>query len=62
MRYDEFINKVQQKGKFDSLAEAQNATQAVLETLGERLDRTVRNTVTAQLPDELKRYHLNKWG
>jgi uncharacterized protein (DUF2267 family) len=58
MQFDEFINRVQEQAKMDASEKAISLTKAVLETLGERLDRKVRNGVAAQLPKELKDFLL----
>lgn len=58
MHFDDLINRVQEQTKLDTSEEAIAVTKAVLETLGERLDRKVRNGVAAQLPDELKDFLL----
>ena len=58
MQFDEFINRVQEQTKMDTSEKAISLTKAVLETLGERLDRKVRNGVAAQLPKELKDFLL----
>ena len=58
MQFDDFINRVQDQTKLETREEAIEITRAVLETLGERLDRKVRNGVAAQLPDELKEFLL----
>lgn len=56
MKYDEFIRQVQEQAGMETPEEAVEITQAVLETLGERLERKVRNGVAAQLPKELKEF------
>jgi uncharacterized protein (DUF2267 family) len=58
MQFDDFINRVQEQTRVDTPQEAVAITKAVLETLGERLDRKVRNGVAAQLPKELKEFLL----
>ena len=60
MRYDEFIDRVLEKSGLDSRERAIELTKATLETLGERLDRTVRRGVASQLPDELKELLLSR--
>lgn len=68
MQFDDFINRVQDQTKLETREEAIEITRAVLETLGERLDRKVRNGVVAQLPDELKDFllargdHTDRYG
>ncbi len=54
MDYQTFLKRVQENAGLDTLAEAIQVTQAVLETLGERLPRTEREQLAAQLPGELK--------
>ena len=54
MPLDWFIDRVQERAGLNSREDAEAITRAVLETLGERLDRKVRNGVLAQLPGELK--------
>ncbi len=58
MQYDDFITRVQEQARLDSSDEATRIARAVLETLGERLDRKVRNGLEAQLPNELKEFLL----
>jgi uncharacterized protein (DUF2267 family) len=55
MQYEEFIQRVQERADLGSREEAVRATEAVLGTLGERLYRTERDDVAAQLPKELER-------
>lgn len=54
MKFDDFIHRVEQESGAGTRQEAMDLSRAVLETLGERLDRKVRNGVAAQLPRELK--------
>jgi uncharacterized protein (DUF2267 family) len=58
MQFDEFIDRVRDQTGLDTHEEAITLTRAVLETLGERLDRKVRNGIEAQLPHELKEFLL----
>lgn len=58
MQYEEFIRQVQEGASLASREEAVRATEAVLGTLGERLYRTERNDVAAQLPKELAQFLL----
>lgn len=60
MQYDEFIDRVWEKSRLESRERAIEITQATLETLGERLDRTVRRGVASQLPKELKDMLLSR--
>ena len=58
MQFDDFITRVQEQARLDTRDDAIRITRAVLETLGERLDRKVRNGIEAQLPKELKEFLL----
>jgi uncharacterized protein (DUF2267 family) len=58
MQFEDFIRAVQEQARLDSHDEAIAITRAVLETLGERLDRKTRNGIEAQLPNELKDFLL----
>jgi uncharacterized protein (DUF2267 family) len=58
MQFDEFITRVREETRLDTQEEAAALTRAVLETLGERLDRKVRNGLEAQLPKELNEFLL----
>lgn len=58
MQFDDFIHRVQEVTGLETVEEASVLARAVLETLGERLDRAVRNGVEAQLPNELKEFLL----
>jgi uncharacterized protein (DUF2267 family) len=53
MKYDEFINQVQQRGLLDSREEAEQATHATLWTLGERLAGGETKDLASQLPAEM---------
>ena len=57
MQFEEFIRRVQEQTGLPG-EQATTVTRAVLETLGERVDRKVWNGVVAQLPRELKEYVL----
>ncbi len=56
MNYDEFISQVQRRTNLDSREEAERATRATLETLGERLAGGEAKDLAAQLPPELAQY------
>ena len=58
MQFDDFISRVQEQTRLTTRDESIAITRAVLETLGERLDRKVRNGLEAQLPNELKEFLL----
>lgn len=60
MEYVEFISRVQKYGGLKNLDEAVRLTEAVLETLGERLYRTESLDLGAQLPKELKKFIFEK--
>jgi uncharacterized protein (DUF2267 family) len=60
MQFDDFIHGVQERARLGTRDESIVITRAVLETLGERLDRKVRNGIEAQLPNELKEFLLAK--
>jgi uncharacterized protein (DUF2267 family) len=54
MQYDEFIQRVQDLTGVETSEAAIRLTQAVLETLGERLYRTEQSQMAAQLPKGIK--------
>ena len=56
MNYALFIQKVQEYTGLANQEDAAKVTQAVLETMSERLSRTHREHLAAQLPGELKSY------
>ena len=58
MQFDEVIDRVQETTGLTAREEVVSITRAVLETLGERVDRKVWNGIAAQLPDELKEFVL----
>jgi uncharacterized protein (DUF2267 family) len=60
MRADEFVTHVQLEANCASYNEAYNLTKAVIETLGERLYKTERNKLAAELPKELKEFLMQK--
>ena len=60
MQFDDFLTRVQEQAGLNTRDEAISITRAVLETLGERLDRKVRNGLEAQLPNELKEFLLGR--
>lgn len=53
MQYNDFIQRVQQRARLATPEEAARLTEIVLATLGERLYRTERDSLVAQLPTEL---------
>ncbi|MBI3943209.1 MAG: DUF2267 domain-containing protein [Chloroflexi bacterium] len=60
MQFREFVDKVEQRIPEDERVNAIKIIEATLETLGERLDRTQRNKLGAQLPNELKQFLLKR--
>ncbi len=58
MKYDEFIAQVQRRLELGSREEAERATRATLETLGERLAGGEPKDLAAQLPPEIGVYLL----
>ena len=53
MTFDKFMGEVQHKAQLPSTGAALRATQAVLQTLGERLDAGEAKDLASQLPREL---------
>lgn len=53
MRHDEFIGQVQHLARLPSRGEAERATRATLETLGERIPEHLAEHLAAQLPREI---------
>ncbi|MFO8010771.1 MAG: DUF2267 domain-containing protein [Dehalococcoidia bacterium] len=62
MRYKEFIQQVNELAETGNEKKAKQVVEAVLQTLGERLSRTERRKLAAQLPGELKTHlhHLER--
>jgi len=56
MQYEQFIRRVQERANLDTRQRAEQVTQATLATFGERIYRTEREQLAAQLPDALKKY------
>ena len=56
MKYDEFISQVQRRAGLASREEAERATRATMETLGERLAGGEAKDLAAQLPPEIAQY------
>ena len=56
MTHDQFIGQVQNRGHLSSRADAERATRATLETLGERLAGGEAGNLAAQLPREIGEY------
>lgn len=54
MRYAQFIQKVQEYAGLENPDEAAKVIKATLETMSERMPRTHREHLAAQLPDEMK--------
>jgi uncharacterized protein (DUF2267 family) len=53
MQHDEFIGLVQNRARLSSRGDAERATRAVLETLGERIPEGLADNLAAQLPHEI---------
>jgi uncharacterized protein (DUF2267 family) len=53
MQHDEFIGQVQNRAHLSSRGDAERATRAVLETLGERIPEGLVGNLAAQLPHEI---------
>jgi uncharacterized protein (DUF2267 family) len=53
MRHDEFIGLVQDRARLSSRGEAEGATRATLETLGERIPEPLAVKLASQLPTEI---------
>lgn len=58
MTYEEFLTQVRERAKLGSKTEAEQAAQAVLRTLGERLKGGEPKDLASQLPPELGHYLL----
>jgi uncharacterized protein (DUF2267 family) len=59
MEHDEFIGQVQSRARLASRGDAERATRATLETLGERIDDGAASNLAAQLPHEIGE-HLHR--
>ncbi|GAA4419416.1 hypothetical protein GCM10023169_10060 [Georgenia halophila] len=53
MQHDEFIGQVQTRAKLASRGDAERATRATLETLGERVPEGLVENLAAELPVEI---------
>jgi uncharacterized protein (DUF2267 family) len=53
MRHDEFIGQVQSRAKLAGRDQAERASRATLETLGERIPEGLADNLAAQLPYEI---------
>jgi len=56
MKYEEFLEQVQERAHLASRSEAQRATRATLETLAECLSKKERHDAASQLPTGLALY------
>jgi uncharacterized protein (DUF2267 family) len=56
MHYDDFIAQVRQRARLKDDHEAELAVRITFETLGERLRKTEREKLAAQLPNRIKGY------
>ena len=59
MKHDEFIGQVQHHARLASRGEAERATRATLQTLGERLAGGEPKDLASQLPPEIGAYLLS---
>ncbi|MCT2582319.1 DUF2267 domain-containing protein [Actinophytocola gossypii] len=53
MQHDEFMGLVQDRAKLPSRGDAEAATRATLETLGERIPEMLAGNLAGQLPEEI---------
>lgn len=53
MRHDDFIGQVQARARLSSRGDAETATRATLETLGERIPEPLAENLASQLPREI---------
>lgn len=53
MQHDEFIGLVQDRARLSSRGDAEGATRATLETLGERIPEPLAMNLASQLPTEI---------
>lgn len=53
MKHDQFIGQVQARAQLASRGDAERATRATLETLGERVPEAVALNMASQLPSEI---------
>ncbi|RSM80893.1 DUF2267 domain-containing protein [Kibdelosporangium aridum] len=53
MQHDEFIGQVQNRANLPSRGDAEGATRATLETLGERIPENVAVKLASELPQEI---------
>jgi uncharacterized protein (DUF2267 family) len=60
MHHMQFVDRVKEVAALRTREEAIRITEATLETLGERIERTKTDQVAAQLPNELKAYLLKR--
>lgn len=61
MQHDTFIGQVQDRAQLGSRGEAERATRALLETLGERVPYGLADNLAGQLPREIAE-HLRRTG
>jgi uncharacterized protein (DUF2267 family) len=59
MKHDEFIGQVQHRARLSSRGDAERATMATLQTLGERLGGGEAKDFASQLPPQLATYALS---
>jgi uncharacterized protein (DUF2267 family) len=56
MHYEDFVARVRERAGLQNSHEAETAVRVVFETLGERLHKTEREKLAAQLPNRIKEY------
>ncbi|MEN6463685.1 MAG: DUF2267 domain-containing protein [Syntrophaceae bacterium] len=61
MQFAEFIRKVSERSGIDE-KEARRRTRAVLNTLGERLGKSLRDKLASEIPREMKEFVFGDWG
>ncbi|AXB41355.1 DUF2267 domain-containing protein [Amycolatopsis albispora] len=59
MQHDQFIGQVQNRAQLPSRGDAEAATRATLETLGERIPENLAENLAGQLPQEIAE-HLRR--
>ena len=60
MKTEKFFDQVQQRAGLTSTEELRRVVEGALETLGERLEKTEREKLAAQVPDPLKEFLLKR--
>lgn len=60
MKTEKFLEQVNQRAGLASTEEVRRVVEGALETLGERLEKTEREKLAAQLSDQLKEFLLKR--